>query len=84
MVDQSKISPEEALGALIVLRRQMVACRQSPDGGMHTPPSDAELVLDATGECLASLTERVAQLEVLARGFMAVDGAAPAIRPAAE
>ena len=63
MSNQSPTNTDTMLGPLLSLRRQMDAARQTPDGIVHAPPSDAELVLETISECLASLFERVAVLE---------------------
>ena len=75
MPDSIINTPEAMLGRLLVLRGQMCAARQSPDGIVHAPPSDAELVLEALSECLASLAVRVAVLEKChVLSFMAAAG----------
>ena len=64
MSNQSPTNTDTMLGPLLSLRRQMDVARQTPDGIVHAPPSDAELVLETINdECLASLFERVAVLE---------------------
>ena len=57
-------TPETALDGLLALRRQMRGARQTPDGMVHALPSETERVLEATSDCLASLFERVAALEL--------------------
>lgn len=56
--------PETTLDGLLALRGLMRAARQTPDGTVHIPPSEAERVLEATSDCLAFLVERVAALEL--------------------
>ena len=66
MISHLPTNLEETLSALLALRQQMLASRQSPDGGVHAPPSDAELVLEAIGECLVALAKRITALEDVA------------------
>ncbi len=84
MQQQPSSDAEDIRAALLALRARMIAIRTMPDGSVHTPSSDAELVLEATGECLAALVERVVRLEAGASGLMAVSDTAHEHRAAAE
>ena len=64
------------LSELFALHEQMRAARHTPDGTVHTPPSDAERVLEAATGCFASLLRRVATLEACAPSPMAAAGSA--------
>ncbi len=59
----SSPTPTPSLAALHRLAQQLRAARHTPDGVEHTPPSDAERVAVAVGECLADLGRRVEVVE---------------------
>ena len=74
MSDQA--APAEPLRKLFALHQQLRAARHTPDGTVHTPPSEAERVLEAATGCFASLLQRVTALEACAPSPMAaVDSA---------
>ena len=64
MPDPFVPTPETTLDGLRALRAQMRAARETPDGTVHAPPSEAERILEATSNCLTFLVERVSALEL--------------------
>ena len=68
--------PDATLTELFALHEQMRAARHTPDGTVHTPPSEAERVLEAATDCFASLLRRVAALEACAPNTMVAAGSA--------